>query len=167
MSSIFVKEVREWNTPIIGAYLLWCFSKGYCEKHPKGASPMVIFHFIASAILTNEMFSQHISGRRPNLESYIRGFNDEKKSDIFVTLQHRIIERRLYTMSSIDIAVATGLLAWDKETVTLHPFIINKKRSKFHISIPMKKLGKKSEILGGWFSCHSVSSLTTYLGITL
>ena len=42
--SNLVDEVREWNTPIIGAFLLWHFTTGYKQNHPHGESPVVILH---------------------------------------------------------------------------------------------------------------------------
>ena len=40
-----VEEVKEWNTPVIGAYLLWHFTQGYVQNHPNGDAPVVVLYF--------------------------------------------------------------------------------------------------------------------------
>jgi len=47
-------EVKLWNSPAIGAYLLWRFSTGYCQGHASGDAPLGLLHFIAGAILTSK-----------------------------------------------------------------------------------------------------------------
>jgi hypothetical protein len=43
-----VDEVKLWNTPIVGAYMLWKFTQGYCDGHPNGDAPIGLLHFVAS-----------------------------------------------------------------------------------------------------------------------
>ena len=166
--SRLLEEIREWNTPIVGVYLLWRFSAGYSSKHPNGAAPVVILHFIASAILTNGSLSDAISGRRPNLESYVRSFHESKQSDILACLHQRIVEKRQYTMDAIDIAVSTGFLAWDCEQAILHPCGTPKsKRGGYKLSTMITNQGKKAEKLGEWFAVHDIPSIASYLGVLL
>ena len=40
-----VEEVKLWNTPTIGAYLLWRFTKGYTKNHPTEDAPVALFTF--------------------------------------------------------------------------------------------------------------------------
>jgi hypothetical protein len=42
-----VDEVKLWNTPLVGAFLLWKFTQGYTENHPSGEAPIGLLHFIA------------------------------------------------------------------------------------------------------------------------
>lgn len=166
--SRLLEEVREWNTPIVGAYLLWRFSTGYSQKHPNGAAPVAILHFIASAILTNGPLSEIISGRRPNLESYVRSFHENKQSDILACLHQRIMEKRTYTMNAIDIAVSSGFLAWDCEQATLHPRSTPRaKRGGRKLSETIVSQGNKAEQLGNWFAAHDIQSIASYLGVVL
>ena len=165
-----IEEVKEWNTPIVSAYLLWRFSSGFCEKHPHGEAPVVILHFIAAAILTSDQLSNVISRRRPNLESFVRSFNEDKKSDVLACLSQRIISKRSYTLASIDIAVSSGFLAWDSNCATLHPrsVLTNDKRKKGRkLGTTIIDRGNKAEILGEWFANHDIPSITSYLGVIL
>jgi hypothetical protein len=72
-----IDEVREWNTPIVGAYLLWRFTKGYMNNHPNGDAPIAILHFIVSGILTNPEIYDAINGHKPDLTSFIRWFSED------------------------------------------------------------------------------------------
>jgi hypothetical protein len=163
-----VEDVKEWNTPIIGAYLLWRFTQGFVQNHPNGDAPVVILHFIASGIMTEQSVYDGINGRRQNLASFIRWFNEEKKSDLLTCLNQNIILKRKYTMESIDIAVSCGLLAWDVETAKVFPATIKRiKSGTSSKGISILKLGDKAEILGKWFSEYDLAAITAYLGVIL
>jgi len=166
--SKLIDEIREWNTPIIGAYLLWNFTQGYSTNHPYGDSPIVILHFIANAILSSNVLCEDISGRRTNLESYVRSFTENKKSDLLASIQQRTIEKRSNTMAAIDIAVSSGLLVWDTENATLHAHNITRlKRGGRKLGKTIIDRAKQANVLGGWFSSHDIASITSYLGVVL
>jgi hypothetical protein len=93
-----IEEVQEWNTPVVGSYLLWQFTNGFIQNHRQGDAPVVIYHFIASGIITEPNICNAISGLRPNFASFIRWFNEEKKSDFLACLNQQIIKSRFYTM---------------------------------------------------------------------
>jgi hypothetical protein len=163
-----VEEVKEWNTPVVGAYLLWRFTQGFVKNHPAGDAPVVILHFIATGIITEPGIYDAIKGNRPNLASFVRWFNEEKKSDFLACLNHKIIQKRRYTMDSIDIAVSCGLLAWDIETAKLFPATIKRvKNGTSSKGIAIQKLGDKAVILGRWFSEHDLHTITAFLGVVL
>jgi hypothetical protein len=163
-----IDEVQEWNSPVIGAYLLWRFTKSFTQNHVKGEAPIVIFHFIVSGILAEPSIYDAISGHRPNLASFIRWFNEEKKSDLLACLSQQIIKNRSYTMKSIDIAVSSGLLAWDIETAKIYPVtILRTKRGSSNMGVAVHKLGDKMEILGKWLSEDDLYTITSYLGVVL
>jgi hypothetical protein len=163
-----IEEVKEWNTPIVGAYLLWRFTHCFVQNHPNGDAPVVILHFIASGIMTEPNIYDAINGHRPNLASFVRWFNEEKKSDFLGCFNQKIIQKRKYTMDSIDIAVSCGLLAWDTSTAKIFPATIKRvKAGTLSKGIATLKLGEKAEILGKWFSEHDLSTITAYLGVVL
>jgi len=163
-----VEEVQEWNTPIVGAYLLWQFTNGFVHNHIKGDAPIVIYHFIACGILSEPSVCDAISGHRPNLASFIRWFSEERKSDLLACINQQVIRNRSYTMKSIDIAVSYGLLAWDIETAKLFPVTaFRAKKGTSTRGISVQKLGEKAKILGKWFSQHDLSTVVAYLGIIL
>lgn len=166
--SELLEEVRLWNTPAIGAYLLFRFTQGYVIAHENGDGPIALNHFIAIAILTSDRLKQPISNLRNNLQSYVRSFEDNKSTDILLGIQERVKEKRLYTWSSIDLAVANGLLFWDFEDGKLFVKPNDKTPGYGHSPKgPIKKDGDKAEILGKWFSEHKLSTISSYLKILL
>ncbi|GAA3928884.1 hypothetical protein GO495_06405 [Chitinophaga oryziterrae] len=161
-----LEEVKLWNTPIIGAYLLWRFSTGYCSTHPSGDAPVGLLHFIATAILTSPKLSGPISNKRANLQSYIRSFEDSKNSDILLSIHDRIKDKMAYTMKAIDIAVSRELLFWDFETAKLYPKNNLRKASRGNaLRNSHEQNGNKAEILGKWFGKHNLADIAQYLKI--
>jgi hypothetical protein len=161
-----VDEVKLWNTPIVGAYLLWRFTKGYCEGHPNGDAPIGLLHFLASAMLTNKKLIEPINNHRDNLQSYARSFEKSKDSDILLTIQERVREKREYTMASIDIAIAEGLLVWDADSGKLYPRNLSKRPGPGKTLNKMfKNDGNKAEILGKWFAKHDLPTIAAYLKV--
>ena len=161
-------EVSEWNTPVVGAFLLWHFSLGYKQHNEMKDCPVVILHFIAMGILSSCNFLDKISRRRSNLEAFIRSFYESNQSDLLACLQQRIKSKMAYTSAAIDIAVSSGLLFWDYDKAILCPTEppTNTRRG-IKIGDEMKKMAYKAEILGEWFSEHDISSITLYLGVVL
>ena len=105
-----VEEVRQWNSPTVGAYLLWKFTVGYCDAHPNGDAPVALLHFLAIPLLKSKRLLEPISNRRKDLQSYVRSFETSKGSDILISIHDRVKHDRGYTMAAIDIAVSSGLI---------------------------------------------------------
>ncbi|MHC1762521.1 MAG: three component ABC system middle component [Negativicutes bacterium] len=161
-----VDEVKLWNTPIIGAFLLWRFTQGYCNGHPHGDAPIGLLHFLASAILTNKQLAKPISNLRDDLQSYARSFEKTNESDILLSIQQRIKDKREYTLAAIDIAIAEGLIVWDLESGKLYPCDLKKSPSRGNnLKSKVKSEGDKAEILGRWFSKHDLSTIAAYLKV--
>jgi hypothetical protein len=163
-----IEEVQEWNTPIVGAYLLWRFTKSFIQNNLKGDAPIVAFHFLVSGIMTEPNICNSLSGRRSNLPSFVRWFNEEKRSDLLACLSQQILKQRNYTMKSIDIAVSSGLLAWDVETAKIYSTNISHvKKGTATMGISVQNLGDKAEVLGKWFSEYDLHAVAAYLGVVL
>lgn len=163
-----IEEVKLWNTPTVGAFLLYKFTYGYQKHHLTGDSPVALLHFIAIPILTSALLKEPISDKRGNLQSYVRSFEENKISDLLLSIHERTREKRHYSWQSIDIAVATGLLFWDSENGKLHPRQI--KSTPIRGTSPrssLKRDGEKAEILGKWFSQHDIATITAYLKVLL
>lgn len=166
--SELIEEVRQWNSPTIGAFLLYRFTKGYVQHHNDSAAPMAILHFLAAAILTSENLKAPISNMRANLQSYVRSFEDNKNIDVFLELQDRTRDRLAYTWSAIDVAVASGLLFWDPDEATLYVKPGERDIKYGHTPKPeLKKDGEKAEIIGKWFAEHDISTILSYLKIVI
>lgn len=161
-----VDEVKLWNTPIIGAFLLWKFTQGYCSGHPHGDAPIGLLHFVASAILTHKELLEPINNHRDDLQSYARSFENTKNSDILLSIQQRIKDKREYTLAAIDIAIAKGLLVWDVESDKLYPRDLKKRSARGKcLKNKITNEGKKAEILGKWLSKHDISAIAAYLKV--
>lgn len=165
---VLVEEVRVWNTPIFGAYLLWAFTRSYRSNHPEGEAPIGILHFFAYAILMNPRYADRISGKRKDLQSFVRGFNDNREMDLLVGIHDVVKAHRASTMQAIDIAVAQGLLVWDDDTgrIYAHEDIPRAKPGR-SLREYTKRLGNKAEVLGKWFSEHDVPTIAGYLKVVL
>lgn len=163
-----IKEVQEWNTPLISGYLLWKFTQGYYENQRDGDGPIALNHFIALPILMNNLLLEKISNKRKSLQSYVRSFEEDKRIDLLAGI-HDSVRKYLYlTLKSIDIAVTSGLLVWDYETAKLYPVNISTKTKRGHALRPnIVKIGNKAEILGKWFSEHDVLTVSSYLKVVL
>jgi hypothetical protein len=165
-----VEEVREWNSPIIGAYLLWRFTQSYVYNHPSGDAPVVILHCIANTLLTSHDFNHLISDKRHNLASYVKGFSESqyKKSDVLGCLSQHIRKQLSNTIQAIDISVATGLLAWENESAKLFPLEkVKSLRGTTTKGIAVQVIGRKAEILGKWFANLDILTITSSLGVVL
>ena len=167
MSSL-VEQVRIWNTPILGSYLLWRFRHCYTSNHPDGEAPIILLHFMATAILTDQRLTKPISRNRKGLQSYSRSFTENKDIDVFLSLQNRIITHRNYTFSSIDIAIRYGLLTLNPDDARLYPHTQLPRPKRGNALKPsIKSLGERAETLGNWFSQHEISQIAALLKVVL
>ncbi|MBV1911886.1 MAG: hypothetical protein KUG78_21515 [Kangiellaceae bacterium] len=163
---LLIEEVKLWNTPLVGAFLLWSFTKGYSDNHQNGDSPVGLLHFIALAILTNKELMKPISNMRDDLQSYVRSFQDKNESDILLNIQPRTLERREQTLKAIDVAIAEGLLAWDTDSGKLYSRKLEKRPGRGKaLKKDVKRDGVKAEILGKWFSQHDLPTIAAYLRV--
>jgi hypothetical protein len=163
-----IEEVQEWNTPVVGAYLLWRFTKSFIQNHSKGDAPIATFHFFVSGIMTEPNIYNTLSGHRSNLPSFVRWFNEEKRSDLLACLSQQILKQRIYTIKSIDIAVSSGLLAWDVETAKIYSTNISRiKKGTSIMGLSVQNLGDKAEVLGKWFAEYDLHTVAAYLGVVL
>jgi hypothetical protein len=161
-----VEEVRLWNTPVVGAHLLWRFTSGYTEHHANGDAPSALLHFLAMAILTSPQLLEGISGRRPNLQSYARSFAEKGRSDLLLGIQKRVDQKKDYTLAAIDIAVANGLLAWDAERGKLYARTRNTSPGRgCRPKGAMGSTGNKAGLLGKWMSEHDIGTIASYIGV--
>lgn len=163
-----VEEVKIWNTPLVGAFLLWKFTEGYTKFHPNADAPIGLLHFIAGALLTSEKCLSQISDRRSDLQSFVRSFEDTKDSDLLLGIQDRIRLKMPYTLEAIDIAIAEGLLVWNVESGKIYSRPVDKSPNRGNaLKDFYKRNGNKAEILGKWFSQHDLNSITSYLKVVL
>lgn len=167
MSSL-IKEVKEWNTPLVTGYLLWRFTQGFYENQKNGEAPVALNHFIAMPILLNSLLLEKINNRRKSLQSYIKSFEEEKRSDLLAGIHDLVRKNMLHTLQSLDVAVTSGLLVWNYESAVLYPTKIQTKIKRGHsLRKDIVNTGDKAEILGKWFSEHDVLTVASYLKVVL
>ena len=163
---ILTEELLEWNSPSVGAYLLWRFTTGYSDAHPNGDAPVALLHFLAAPILRSATLLGRVSNRRKSLQSFVRGFVDQKNTDLLVSMHDRVKENLPYTMAAIDIAVSHGLLAWEADSGKLHAHgDVGKPRRGNALKQSCDRDGKKAEILGSWFAEHDIPTVATHLKV--
>ncbi len=161
-----VEDVKNWNNPALGAYYLWCFTKGYTEAHSDGSAPVALLHFLATAILTNSKLSEPISGRRSGLQSYVKSFEEHKRIDQLILIHDLVARKKKYTLDSIDLAVSRGFLFWDGADARIYHKEITKKAGSGNALKPeIKRAGKRAEILGQWFAEYEISQISSLLKV--
>ena len=153
-------------TPVIGAYLLWHFVKGYREEQK--AYPNVVILFVAMAILTDEKLSSHV-GRHRNLSCFSRNMITGKESDLFATLTRTIRKKLAYTTAALDIAVGAHLLGWNADEATIKDFPATAaKDEKDVLSGHVLRMATKARQLGKLFAkCGDGPSVIIELGVKL
>ena len=170
-----MKDIDQiWNSPVVGAYLLWKFARGYCFKYPVSGkelskvsvSPHMALAFPALAILMQPKFSNFITDNHDTLEQWVRTFVVRSHRNVFGSLTKDIIFRRQMILESIDMAYTTQLLCAGDETGTMNPLLDEESpKMKGYSSRFRNDLGKKAELLGMWFSFEEPSKISRLLEV--
>lgn len=159
-------EYKEWNTPVIGSYLLWQFCIGYYENSER--MPSIIETIFAYVLLTDKDYLDNITGHKPNFSSFIRSFTKEKQSDLLLCFSEKLKEKIDYAFKAVDIAVTAGLIAWDSENANLIPNLkVKNKRGTLQLGSAIKANKNKANLLGKWFSQNSIEIISSSLGVIL
>ena len=165
MSSL-ASEIKEWNTPILGAYLLWKYTKGY-ETSADGRHPEFLLHFVALPILMSPELSRPICRQRKSFASYAASFSNEGQSDVLAKLDQMVFEQRANTMTALEIAIASHLLRWTDDKQRLCALKVNEKEGVNFVSKSNLDLGKKAFLFGSWSAYVPLSLFATSLGVKL
>lgn len=158
-------EYREWNTPVVGAYLLWRFTSAYVQNRADGVPPSFLLHCVAAAILTGTTYVEAISHAR-SLHGYSQYFVTHGLADKLEKLHYRVAKTLSYTKRAVDIAVHRQLLVWDKENGALLPIDIGKPvRGSSTLSLSVMNIAKRADTLGKWFAAADLNNITIELGV--
>lgn len=167
-----IEEV--WNSPVVGSYLLWKFSVGYCLRYPKSGrhvnkvspAPHMALAFPALAILMQPKFSNRIAEKYETLEHWVREFVVSSHKNVFASLTKDIIFRKRMILESIDMAYTTRLLGGAGDCGTMFPLLEEEsKKMQSHANRFRNDLGKKAELLGMWFSFEEPSKISRLLEV--
>lgn len=165
---------KVWNSPVVGAYLLWKFSVGYCLRYPKSenaltkvaSAPHMALAFPALAILMQPKFSNRIADKFVTLEEWVRHFVVSCHRNVFASLTKDIIFRKQMILESIDMAYTTRLLDGSSDSGMMSPLLDNESKKMLqHASKFRNDLGKKAELLGMWFSFEEPSKISRLLEV--
>ena len=166
-NSLLVEEYRTWHTPVIGAYLLFLFTQSYSAAHPEGRNPIVILHFMAAAILTDDALADKLK-RKTSLVQYVRHARNGDTSLHFMKLHERIRSRFRYTARAIDIAVAGGYLKWDVDSASLTACkLASRPGSGDFKTGRIKELGERAKLLGRIMARTTLPKTAELLGVSL
>lgn len=160
------EEYKEWNSPVIGAYMLWQFCIGYYDNSER--KPSIIEATFAYVLLTDKDYLDNITGHKPNFSSFIRSFTKEKQSDLLLCFSEKLKEKIDYAFKAVDIAVAAGLIAWDSENATLIPITkLRNKKGTLQLGSAIKANKNRAKLLGKWFSQNNIEIISNSLGVIL
>lgn len=160
------EEYKEWNSPVIGAYMLWQFCIGYCEDSEK--LPSVIEVIFAYVLLSNKHYLDNINGHKDGFSSYIRSFTRNKQSDLLLCFSNEVKEKIELAFYSIDIAVNSGFLVWDVDNAFLIPIAdLKSKRGTTAFGKQIQLNKTKAQVLGKWFSKSNIQVISSSLGVIL
>mgnify|MGYP000255260215 CR=1 FL=1 len=167
------EDYRAWNTPVVGAFLLWRFAWG-CQGVIKdgGAgegrvarSVPLLLMCIVSVILRGKAYFSSV-GLIRTLHGYTTRLIDDGKGDKLAAFHRRIKGRLAFTLKSIDIAVDRRLLEWDVGSAGLVPLEnaeLLKKAKDLRGSV--KDLGDKAFRIGRWMSGKTLTEIAFELGV--
>ena len=158
-------EFREWNTPVVGAYLLWRFTSEYMNHREDAAPPSFLLHCVASAILTSPVYTEAIIHAR-SLHGYSQYFIEHGLADKLERLHYRVAKLLPYTKKAVDIAVDRHLLVWDTQNGALLPVAIGKQAKGSAVLSPsVMRTGKLAATLGKWLASATLNTITIELGV--
>lgn len=164
--SSFSTEIREWNNPFLGTYLLWRFTQGY-ESAGEKESPQFLFHFVVLPILESPELSAPINGHRKSFASFVKSFSTNGKLDVLAKLNEKVIVLREQALLALDIGFASNLFAWNDDKTRIHALRHDDSFALLALADPIIKLGIKAFRFGTWTSSISLSVFSEFLGVEL
>ncbi len=164
--SSFSKEIKEWYTPLLGAYLLWQFTKGY-ESVGEQRSPEFLFHFVALPILESPELSRPIHPQRKEFSSYVKSFAKDEKMDVLAKLNDKVFQERVNTWRALDIGCAAHLFEWKDEMTRVHATRQEDDELVVRLSKPVRGLGAKAFRFGTWVAFVELPVFAGLLGVKL
>lgn len=158
--NIEINEFVILQNPIIGSHILHEFSKRYSSEKKEGIK--LPFLFTVLPIVFSKEYSNDISVKNFKIGSMLKSLNNE--SLYWDTLQQRMVDFSDITFQSLNIAFATSLLFYDKQTARIFP-----NNSKFFKPTDKKdydKMIKTANRLGHWFGLLQDEEICSYLNIS-
>lgn len=154
---------RVWNSPVVGAYLLWRFVLGYYSEAK--AYPSMALAFPALNILMQPQFTAELTPRVLSLKGYVSKLNEAGKRGYLTDLQNEISEHKDCILEIIETAVVMELVSVNYECGTLETtFKEQKEIGKVAVEF-RREMGGKAETLGKRFGKEPLVSICNLLGV--
>lgn len=158
--NININEFVILQNPIIGCHILHEFSKRYYSEKKEGIK--LPFLFTVLPIAFSKEYSNDISVKNFKIGSMLKSLNNENL--YWDTLQQRMADFSDITFQSLNIAFATSLLFYDKQTARIFPN--NSKSFKPTDKKDYDKMIKTANRLGHWFGLLQDEEICSYLNIS-
>lgn len=158
--NIEINEFVILQNPIIGSHILHEFSKRYCSEKKEGIK--LPFLFTVLPIAFSKEYSNDISVKNFKIGSMLKSLNNENL--YWDTLQQRMADFSDITFQSLNIAFATSLLFYDKQTARIFPN--GSKSFKPTDKKDYDKMIKTANRLGHWFGLLQDEEICSYLNIS-
>lgn len=112
--------MEQWNSPVIGAFLVWSLIRGYEQNDANGMPVLLVF--LAMALLTEPRFHDILAKIKfTDFEQLATSIRDSsgKDSASFGGLTDAIEQSRDSTRTAIDFALASKLISLNPSTATI------------------------------------------------
>ncbi|MFL9812883.1 hypothetical protein D7241_06465 [Stutzerimonas sp. VN223-3] len=154
-------EIYLVQNPALGAILQWEFVKGF-KRQSANASTALPLLFIVLPILFSESLRTAIG--KTNQSSGLRLFTAKfsKEQELLFAIQRRMLALRHTSLSSLRIALDSGLLTLDCATALVD---CTYKRYPPNVPQTVRELGKHADKLGGWCGALSIQEVQAALRI--
>ena len=159
-----MNELRAvWNSPVVGAYLLWRFVLGYHQE--SGVYPNMALAFPAVTILMQPQFTDELSPRIRSLEGYVKKLVEKSKRGYLNDLGNDIREHKDSILAVIETAVVLEMVSVNYENGTLETSRKETKELAKFAADFRKEMGGKAETLGKRFGAVSAETVCNLLGV--
>lgn len=155
------KEVENIQNPMLGAFLIWNFVRGYYSFN-SSFTPFPLLFIVLPIVYREDMLevlqsTKKTSGLRQFADKFLR--SKVLKNDVLSQIHKSSSDMKNLTLDSIRIGLYCSLISMDYENALLFPISITE-----HKSVPKSiiKVGKASEKLGYWCSqltLHEISQI--------
>lgn len=156
--------IREiWNSPVVGAYLLWRFVDAYQETCKHG--PNIALAFPAINMLMQPQFTDDITPSMRSLASYAKKLSENNKRGYLTDLQSDIRIHKDRILEIIETAVVVELVGVNYEDGTLTTLISEEPAGKRIAEAFKNDLGLKAAALGRRFAKEPLENICNILGV--
>ncbi len=159
-----MNDIREiWNSPVVGAYLLWRFVTGYREEC--GANPNIALAFPALDMLMQPQFTDDLTPGVRSLAGFVRRLAENNKRGYLDDLTNDIRAHKDRILAIIETAVVIELVGVDHAEGTLAGAPAENARTARIATAFRDNLGAKAATLGRRFAKEPLSNICNLLGV--